>query len=332
MQSNAVVSIAVCAWCLGGCDEVQPLGHADAGLPPAESWRPIAAPAVNYYGVHGSSAQDVWIVGAGGTILHWDGMALRPVPSGAQSDLYAVFAVSATLAYAAGASGLLLVWNGTTWVKATTPTMQDLYAIWADATTAFVVGQTGTILTPRGGTWSLVPALIPNGDPSMPPTAIIDHFYAVTNTGSSVLAFGTNGTVCQYGGTDCTHLAIPGFFKTLAGATTGPGGTYVVGIDGAAFSIAGASFTLVTGFPSGYLRAVTAPGSDVFVVGWDGILARLRAGKVIAYPRDPATWYRGVWAAAKDDVWVVGASSVLRGPPPVDPPSPDGGVLDGGAQ
>src|SRR5262249_39628581 len=101
MQSRSFIPVALFA-SLWGCENREEVAQPDAGPPPLESWTSVSAPAVNYYSVHGSSATDVWIVGAGGTILHWDGMALNPVPSGTKADLYSVYAVSPMSAYAVG--------------------------------------------------------------------------------------------------------------------------------------------------------------------------------------------------------------------------------------
>jgi hypothetical protein len=226
-----------------------------------------------------------------------------------------------------GLGGVILTWNGTAWSQATSPTTLDLYAVYADKTSAFAVGQTGTAVMLKGTAWTLMPVLIPPADPSMPPTPVVNQLYAVTKVGATVYAFGTLGIAASYnvGNNQFTSATIPNFFKALVGATSGPGGSFAVGIDGSVFSIGGGNFTAIKGFPLTYLRAVTAPGSDVFVAGWDGTVARLRAGKVLAYPLNPTIWYRGVWGATTTDIWVVGASSILRGPPMMDP------VVDGGA-
>jgi hypothetical protein len=138
---------------------------------------------------------------------------------------------------------------------------------------------------------------------------------------------GTLGTVARYDGTSFRREAIPGFSKTLAGATSGSGGTYVVGLDGALFRYADGAFAPIAGLPAVFLRAVAAPGESVFVAGWDGVVARVRGEQVLVSTVEPRRWLHGVYAAADDDVWIVGTSGlVLHGPPPRDP------AADAGAQ
>jgi pyruvate/2-oxoglutarate dehydrogenase complex dihydrolipoamide acyltransferase (E2) component len=54
--------------------------------------------------VRGTAADDVWAVGDGGTILHWDGIEWSEQASGTPNDLDGVWAVGTT-AFAAGPGG-----------------------------------------------------------------------------------------------------------------------------------------------------------------------------------------------------------------------------------
>jgi hypothetical protein len=301
----------------------------DAAVPDmaGEQWIAQDVPQVDYFAVHGSSATDVILVGKAGTIVRWNGTAFVTEASGTMADLFGVYAVNPMLAYAVGAGGTTVVWNGTAWTAsdfvpnpdAGLPPMPALSGIWANApTNAIAVGEMGTAVSYDGTAWTEVPTDSP------------DNLLAVVNTGSLEFAVGTLGTISRWTGSNFTRTALPGFAKTLTGAVADTGGTYVVGIDGALFSYDGSNFTKIDGLPSVQLRGVAAPaGGDVWVVGFDATVARVRGGgsDVFVYPNIPQKWVYGVWAAAADDVWVVGASGmVLRGPPPNDPPIPDGGT------
>lgn len=79
------------------------------------SRRPLPDDALQpLYGVWGAAADDVWAVGGGGTILHFDGQTFSLVPSGTVSNLTTVWGSAANDVWAAGAN-TLLHWNGTTW-------------------------------------------------------------------------------------------------------------------------------------------------------------------------------------------------------------------------
>lgn len=62
------------------------------------------------YAVWGSSATDVWAVGARGTILRWRGSSWAPVPSGTANDLYAVWGSGGDV-WVSGANGTVLKWR-----------------------------------------------------------------------------------------------------------------------------------------------------------------------------------------------------------------------------
>lgn len=56
----------------------------------------------------GSAPNSVWAVGFGGAIVHWDGTAWSPVPSGSGQGLLAVWGSGAHDVWAAGNAGTLL--------------------------------------------------------------------------------------------------------------------------------------------------------------------------------------------------------------------------------
>jgi photosystem II stability/assembly factor-like uncharacterized protein len=60
------------------------------------------------HAISGSAADDVWIVGEGGTTLRYDGNALSAVPSGTGKTLRGVWSVSADDAWVVGLDGVTL--------------------------------------------------------------------------------------------------------------------------------------------------------------------------------------------------------------------------------
>ena len=57
------------------------------------------------YGVWGTAANDVWAVGQGGTILHWDGARWSTIPSGTTETLRSIWGSSPTDIWAVGERG-----------------------------------------------------------------------------------------------------------------------------------------------------------------------------------------------------------------------------------
>ena len=83
----------------------------------------------NLNDVWGTSPDNVFVVGAGGTILRFDGNVWTPMDSGTTADLNAVYGRGPDEIYAVGAAQTFLRFDGTSWAPFAGP---------ADATTAFV--------------------------------------------------------------------------------------------------------------------------------------------------------------------------------------------------
>jgi trimeric autotransporter adhesin len=72
-------------------------------------WTPYASGTkASLAGVWGSGANDVWAVGAGGTLLHWDGAAWSATRSGATRDLNAIWGSGPHDVWIVGAGGTIL--------------------------------------------------------------------------------------------------------------------------------------------------------------------------------------------------------------------------------
>jgi hypothetical protein len=66
-------------------------------------------------GIWGAAADDVFAVGDGGTILHYDGADWRPMASGIGENLEAIWGVSGTDVFAVGTGGTILHYDGVDW-------------------------------------------------------------------------------------------------------------------------------------------------------------------------------------------------------------------------
>jgi hypothetical protein len=63
---------------------------------------------VDFLGVWGSGATDVWVVGTFGAVEHWDGTAWSPVTSGVSGRINAVAGSGPNDVWAVGVGGLIL--------------------------------------------------------------------------------------------------------------------------------------------------------------------------------------------------------------------------------
>lgn len=108
-------------------------------------------------GVYAATQSDVWLVGAGGGIMKWDGSNWSSQSSGTTQTLHAVWGLSANSVWAVGNGGVIRFWNGSTWSTQTSPTTMALYGVWgADGNNVWAVGQDGIIIKWNGTSWSAV--------------------------------------------------------------------------------------------------------------------------------------------------------------------------------
>ena len=68
--------------------------------------------------VWGSAESDVWAVGFGGTIIHWDDSRWAPFPSGTSNNFSAVWGSQANDVWALSYAGKISHWDGRVWSSA----------------------------------------------------------------------------------------------------------------------------------------------------------------------------------------------------------------------
>jgi hypothetical protein len=151
-------------WAVGRDDQSPPSGVIFRRDPDG-TWRREDAGAVgDLHGVHGSSPDDVWAVGLGLTVMHFNGGSWQRVTvatpadgGGGMQDLFGVFASNGKV-YAVGSPGLYYVIRraGAGGAESTAFTINvdgrpaGLRSIWASGQGTFLVGDDGVILRSRG--------------------------------------------------------------------------------------------------------------------------------------------------------------------------------------
>lgn len=163
---------------------------------PTGSWRAETLPGATgeLAALWGSSGSDVWAVGAGFGIVHFDGNAWRTgpaAPDGATADLLAVGGSGRGDVYFVGRGGLV-AHLGADGTLATQPSPKpfDLYAVWASGPEdIYAVGDYGLILHSTGdGAWSVQES------------GTRDPLFAVDGSGpANVFAAGRVGTILHFG-------------------------------------------------------------------------------------------------------------------------------------
>jgi hypothetical protein len=128
-------ALAIALLVTAGCGD-------DAGAPPAADARFGACPVDGWcwstprpqgnelIATWASGPNDVWAVGAVGTIVHWDGVAWSSVASGTTNDLWNVWGSGPNDVWATGVHGTIVHWNGAAWSPTASGTTFDLAGLW----------------------------------------------------------------------------------------------------------------------------------------------------------------------------------------------------------
>lgn len=273
------------------------------------TWTAMTSPSTQYlHAVSGTSATDVWAVGANGTILHYDGTSWTVKSSGTTARLRAVHARSATDVWIAG-YGVVMGGNGTSFSSrsvsgGTTSTTYD--AIFAlSATDIFLGDDTGALYRSTTGTTftrnSFSAALPISG---LFGTSSTTMFAVAGDTGSNankLLAF--NGTSWSV---RATTQAVSGALLRLHG--TSASDVWAVGENGALAHYDGTSwdFRAAAAIDDIVQTAASATGDDLAVATAYGFFTRSAGGFIRRGTSNELQSMHDAWAASPSDVWFVG--------------------------
>lgn len=108
-----------------------------------------------FFGISGSTDNNVIGVGDNGNIYRYNGSSWSAMNSGTGNDLNDVEVVNAATAFAVGDDGTALQLVGGAWMDRSGFTTRDLFGVWAaSATEAYAVGDQGGIWLYNGLSWS----------------------------------------------------------------------------------------------------------------------------------------------------------------------------------
>jgi hypothetical protein len=262
------------------------------------------------YGVWGTSPTNVIVVGAGGRILHYDGINWTQMPSGTRQGIRGVWGSSARDVYAVTLEGGILHFDGNAW-DLVESTDRALFGVWgASATDVFAVGASRRVLHYDGISWSQ--HQVPPG-----PGALFDIW---GSTPTDVFAVGMNAMIWHYDGTAWSLADVERGFSWYGVWGSGASNVYAVG--GETISHYGGDWWTkdlgLDGVLPHYcwdLRAVWgASETDVFAVACQSILHYDGSGWMAATfgdRRDDVL--QAVWGSSATDVFAVGRfGSVLH--------------------
>ena len=273
-------------------------------------WQRPSQFGTSLFGIWGTSPSDVWAVGAGGTIAHYDGAGWKLSHSGTYADLNGIWGSSTTDVWAVGTGGTLVHFDGTSWSSVASPTTSSLNAIYGTSTTdIYAVGDDDTRLH-WNGTWTALPTVYPG--------AMYVHQYGVwASSSGEAWSAGipyTDAIPHRTGGSwTTTPVASIGTLSFKGVWGSGDSDVWLVGTPGVEGFLQrwnGSSWSSV--YPPSEVMldspiAVTGSGpNDVwFFGGWYGA-ARWNGATFVAAPDLTYEYLTAGWVDPSGDGWTVG--------------------------
>ena len=315
--------------------------------PCTTAWCPVDAPVDDRYAlraVKGSSRTDVWAVGSGGSILHYDGTSWVTVPSGTTRTLSAVdvtagevwiAGTSATILRAPGFAGAATTLTNLPIAPYDPPRLPDdspLVAAWVrNAADIWVAGTCfAAAKQPTAERWRTAGSPTDGGAASWKAAAggcssspgpstnglwgIGAEAWAVANNGAALHAVSVDGpgAVVWTSIESQTDRDLHGVWGSAASDV------WMVGRRGTARHYDGSALLAFTTVPTTEdLHAVWGSSrTDVWAVGDAGTILHFDGtawtADTASFPHGGQPNLYGVWGSAANDVWIVGEAVVLH--------------------
>lgn len=274
-------------------------------------------------------------MGATGEIFHWDGLSWSQFQLSASPKLASVEGSSAAEVFAVGAGGSILRYTGNGWASTTqpAPAVAKLYGVWAASPTElFATAETGKLLhyvdlpMPK---WTVDTSnsVVMNGITGRSASDVTavgegtsvhwngSTWAAMSSTAlNSAVAVATNGT--QYASAGEFVATNPGT-STWTQLTTDAASYRAIWFTSAKYWIAGPSGvghvdgTSATSDLTGAYNALWGTSdSDVFAAG-AATIQHFDGTAWTAQPPDTSATLAGLWGRASDDVFAVGAGGTV---------------------
>jgi len=255
------------------------------------------------YGIWGNSANDLFIVGEEGRILHYDGNNWMGMNNSTNKTLTAVWGASGNDVFAVGWDGTILHYDGSHWTKMNSGTKEALFGIWGThGNNVFAVGVNGTILHYDGHKWTTM-----SSDTNQDILGILGC------SGSDIYAVG-NGIILHYDGIQWEKRGILeelwNFFKTT---------TFRKSYDLSDWSFidkkSATSLTIMeSNTDSNFSSVWVNSAKDVFAVGdgWhEGVIFHYDGKHWTEMLKDEIS-FSDIWGSSENNVFVVGDGIVFH--------------------
>jgi len=273
----------------------------------ADNWVQMESGTTNTLNaIWGFSEDDVFAVGNGGTILHYDGTGWSSMASGTTFGLYGVWGSAPDDVFAVGWR-TILHYDGTGWSPMANGATGELCTVWGSSGTDVFVGGLGTLLHYNGSEWA--------------PVTPIPYYHAyitgLWGTGASnIYATGGRVGVWHYNGSSWQKVNVPiddeRYFFSIWGYSASD--IHVMGYKNRAIHFDGVQWTdLKTGFdPQPEYTAIWGSAPDnVYAVSSMGVLFRYDGEAWLYDSFFPGIYLNGIWGTSANNMFIVGGNGTI---------------------
>lgn len=236
-------------------------------------WKVVASSNAKLYGIWGRNEKEIFAVGQGGQIMHYDGKLWSTKNSIETNDLFAVWG-QGTKAWAVG-EGIDLVYDGTSWSNLSSSSTYSLRGLWG--------APGGKYLYAVGALTYMIRYLSLTNDSTYWSTGYLpdkteDAMYGVWGlSDNEVYIVGDNGIILR-----CSQSCISSSYSS-------------------------SKYTPMTSNTTANLRSIYGFSSnEIYAVGFDGVVLFYNGKNWIKQDLKTQNYFYGVWGSSANDVYVVG--------------------------
>jgi len=249
--------------------------------------------------IWGRSANDIFAVGNGNTIFHYNGISWSKVPITYEFDFNAVWGDIGRV-FVVGNDGLILEYDGNRWSKMTFNTTEDLNSIYGNGKSVFAVGTNGTILKYNGVSWTHMD--------SGTTSTLLD----IWGNANNMYAVGDGGMILQYDGFTWESMNNNTAYSLRGVWGSSENDVFAVGDGGTIIHYNGSEWIELERGRFSSLRGIWGLSSNsVFVTGLKGTIVAYDGNSWSETESGVAYSLMGIWGHSITDIYVVGDNGTI---------------------